>query len=157
MNNETLEYAKELKKRSERLISVEPETNDDRAEWDEALNHWDVLIDPRLLIKLCNLLEASIKINDDNNKLIEAFCADDTDWHKLVDKKNKESQQMINLIMKLVNKCHEIQSKLERVNNLEPVGYAAEIDINEIEIYGQLFLNEDPTEETNIPLYRLDK
>lgn len=48
-------------------------------------------------------------------------------------------------------------SRENLINNLEPVGYAAEIDINEIEIYGQLFLNEDPTEETNIPLYRLDK
>lgn len=48
-------------------------------------------------------------------------------------------------------------SRESLINNLEPVGYAAEIDINEIEIYGQLFLNEDPTEETNIPLYRLDK
>ena len=47
-------------------------------------------------------------------------------------------------------------SRESLINNLEPVGYAAEIDINEIEIYGQLFLNEDPTEETNIPLYRLD-
>ncbi|EJD6508526.1 hypothetical protein D0Z62_12245 [Providencia rettgeri] len=48
-------------------------------------------------------------------------------------------------------------SRESLINSLEPVGYAAEIDINEIEIYGQLFLNEDPTEETNIPLYRLDK
>ncbi|EOX9114267.1 hypothetical protein ACPW90_004119 [Providencia rettgeri] len=52
----------------------------------------------------------------------------------------------------IIDVCNE----LERINNLEPVGYAAEIDISEIEIYGQLFLNEDPTEETNIPLYRLD-
>ncbi|MEQ4671695.1 hypothetical protein AB7W30_17380 [Providencia manganoxydans] len=107
MNNEILEYAKELKKRSEKLISVEPETNADRAEWDEALNHWDALIDPRLLIKLCNLLESSIKINDDNNKLIEAFCADDADWHKLIDKKNMERSQLIDLIIKLAEKCHE--------------------------------------------------
>ncbi|EOA5628218.1 hypothetical protein MJ634_002915 [Providencia rettgeri] len=48
-------------------------------------------------------------------------------------------------------------SRESLINSLEPVGYAAEIDINEIEIYGQLFLNEDPTEETNILLYRLDK
>ncbi|ATG17280.1 hypothetical protein CO695_13610 [Providencia alcalifaciens] len=48
-------------------------------------------------------------------------------------------------------------SRESLINNLEPVGYAAEIDISEIEIYGQLFLNEYPTEETNIPLYRLDK
>lgn len=48
-------------------------------------------------------------------------------------------------------------SRESLINSLEPVGYATEIDINEIEIYGQLFLNEDPTEETNIPLYRLDK
>lgn len=48
-------------------------------------------------------------------------------------------------------------SRESLINSLEPVGYAAEIDINEIEIYGELFLNEDPTEEINIPLYRLDK
>lgn len=47
-------------------------------------------------------------------------------------------------------------SRESLINSLEPVGYAAEIDINEIEIYGQLFLNEDPTEDINVPLYRLD-
>nr|ELR5173114.1 hypothetical protein [Providencia rettgeri]ELR5195411.1 hypothetical protein [Providencia rettgeri] len=156
MNNEILEYAKELKKRSEILISVEPETNDDKAEWDEALNHWDVLIDPRLLIKLCNLLESSIKINDDNNKLIEAFCADDADWHKLVDKKNKESSQMVNLIMKLVNNLHEMQSKLERINNLQPVGYITSSGVDNIKEYGFTHVNEESSDIINIPLYQLD-
>lgn len=74
----------------------------------------------------------------------------------------KEEMKNNGLGMISITRMHQRQlsawqaSRESLINNLEPVGYAAEIDINEIEIYGQLFLNEDPTEETNTPLYRLD-
>ncbi|WP_368911511.1 hypothetical protein [Proteus vulgaris] len=73
MNNEILEYAKELKKRSESLIKAELENN----EFNYRLSDWDKLIHPKNLIKLCNALELSIKNNEDRSKIIEAFCADE--------------------------------------------------------------------------------
>lgn len=57
----------------------------------------------KVIIALCDELESLIKTNEDNNKLIEAFCADDVDWNKLIDKKNMESSRLIELIMKLAD------------------------------------------------------
>lgn len=53
MNNEILEYAKELKKRSESLIKAELENE----EFTFRLNDWDKLIHPKMLIQLCNEIE----------------------------------------------------------------------------------------------------
>lgn len=53
MNNEILEYAKELKKRSESLIKAELENN----EFNYRLSDWDKLIHPNKLIQLCNEVE----------------------------------------------------------------------------------------------------
>ncbi|NIA73991.1 hypothetical protein HBA43_15540 [Providencia rettgeri] len=118
------------------------------------LNHSQAL---KIIHKEYPELQRAYQINIESDRLIEAFCADDTELHKLLDKRDEENSILINLVVKLADKCSEMQKKLEHINNLPPVGYAAEIDISEIEIYGQIFLNEDPTEETNIPLYRLNK
>ncbi|EMN5659966.1 hypothetical protein NQ837_003296 [Providencia rettgeri] len=53
MNKELLEYAKELRKRSESLIKAELENN----EFNFRLSDWDKLIHPNKLIKLCNEVE----------------------------------------------------------------------------------------------------
>lgn len=53
MNKELLEYAKELKKRSESLIKAELENN----EFNFRLSDWDKLIHPNKLIQLCNEVE----------------------------------------------------------------------------------------------------
>lgn len=53
MNDEILEYAKELKKRSELLIKAELENE----EFTYRLNDWDKLIHPKMLIQLCNEIE----------------------------------------------------------------------------------------------------
>ncbi|HEM8180204.1 TPA: hypothetical protein U2M35_004125 [Providencia rettgeri] len=53
MNKELLEYAKELKKRSESLIKAELENE----EFTFRLNDWDKLIHPNKLIQLCNEVE----------------------------------------------------------------------------------------------------
>ncbi|CAG9416375.1 hypothetical protein [Providencia alcalifaciens] len=53
MNNELLEYAKELKKRSESLIKAELENN----EFNYRLSDWDKLIHPKKLIQLCDEVE----------------------------------------------------------------------------------------------------
>ncbi|HEM7518652.1 TPA: hypothetical protein U2J46_003013 [Providencia stuartii] len=53
MNDELLEYAKELKKRSESLIKAELENE----EFTYRLNDWDKLIHPKMLIQLCDEVE----------------------------------------------------------------------------------------------------
>ncbi|RFT11159.1 hypothetical protein DYB39_09335 [Providencia rettgeri] len=53
MNNEILEYAKELKKRSESLIKAELENN----EFTYNYVKWCQLIHPNKLIQLCNEIE----------------------------------------------------------------------------------------------------
>ncbi|MEQ5162202.1 hypothetical protein ABN196_16240 [Proteus terrae] len=53
MNDEMLEYAKELKKRSESLIKAELENE----EFTFRLNDWDKLIHPKKLIQLCDEVE----------------------------------------------------------------------------------------------------
>lgn len=50
MDKELLEYAKELKKRSESLIKAELENK----EFNFRLSDWDKLIHPNKLIQLCN-------------------------------------------------------------------------------------------------------
>lgn len=63
---------------------------------------------------MCNELESLIKTNGDNSKLIEAFCADDVDWNKLIDKKNMESSQLIELIMKLADElCNSKREQMK--------------------------------------------
>ncbi|HGN1205757.1 TPA: hypothetical protein ACKRPP_001175 [Proteus mirabilis] len=59
-------------------------------------------------------MESLIKTNGDNSKLIEAFCADDVDWNKLIDKKNMESSQLIELIMKLADElCNSKREQMK--------------------------------------------
>ncbi|MEX5402589.1 hypothetical protein WCD96_19205, partial [Proteus mirabilis] len=68
----------------------------------------------KVIIALCDELESLIKTNEDNNKLIEAFCADDVDWNKLIDKKNMESSRLIELIMKLADElCNSKRKQMK--------------------------------------------
>ncbi|MGO2306887.1 MAG: hypothetical protein ACTH5W_19535 [Providencia sp.] len=63
----------------------------------------------------------------------------------IADNKNPEKKVIIAL-------CDE----LERVNNLEPVVYASEKDIQDLKIFTYLFAEKQSYEPVNIPLYRLD-
>ncbi len=68
----------------------------------------------KVIVALCDELKSLIKTNEDNNKLIEAFCADDIDWNKLIDKKNMESSQLIELIMKLADElCNSKRKQMK--------------------------------------------
>ncbi|EPF4713906.1 MULTISPECIES: hypothetical protein [Proteus] len=68
----------------------------------------------KVIVALCDELESLIKTNEDNNKLIEAFCADDVDWNKLIDKKNMESSRLIELIMKLADElCNSKRKQMK--------------------------------------------
>lgn len=60
---------------------------------------------------------------------------------------NKEPEKKV-----IIALCDE----LERVNNLEPVVYASEKDIQDLKIFTYLFAEKQSYEPVNIPLYRLD-
>lgn len=108
MNNEILELAKELK--ADALLT--------RRYQIAKCSVWS-----DQLIKLCEHVERISQTNEDSAKLIEAFCADDTEWHKLLDSKEQENSTLISLVVKLADKCSEMQNEIERINNLQPVAW----------------------------------
>ncbi|HGN9440858.1 TPA: hypothetical protein ACK0HB_003652 [Proteus mirabilis] len=63
----------------------------------------------------------------------------------IVDNKEPEKKVIIAL-------CNE----LERITDLNPVGYIMESSFDNIKEYGYTHLNEKRIEKINIPLYKLD-
>ncbi|HJF24556.1 MAG TPA: hypothetical protein K8V18_06150 [Proteus mirabilis] len=63
----------------------------------------------------------------------------------IVDNKEPERKVIIAL-------CNE----LERITDLNPVGYIMESSFDNIKEYGYTHLNEERSEKINIPLYKLD-
>lgn len=61
---------------------------------------------------------------------------------------NKEPERKV-----IIALCNE----LERITDLNPVGYIMESGFDNIKEYGYTHLNEERSEKINIPLYRLDK
>ncbi|WP_284313032.1 hypothetical protein [Proteus mirabilis] len=61
---------------------------------------------------------------------------------------NKEPEKKV-----IIALCNE----LERIADLNPVGYIMESSFDNIKEYGYTHLNEERSEKINIPLYRLDK
>lgn len=70
------------------------------------------------------------------------------DYTKGMIQDNKEPEKKV-----IIALCDE----LERINNLEPVVYASEKDIQDLKIFTYLFAEKQSYEPVNIPLYRLDK
>ncbi|CAB5650606.1 hypothetical protein AB6H26_11140 [Providencia hangzhouensis] len=81
------------------------------------LNHSQAL---NIIRKEYPELQRVHQINSESAKLIEAFCADDAEWHKLLDTREQENSTLIRLVVKLADKCTEMQKELERINNLLP-------------------------------------
>nr|WP_282559014.1 hypothetical protein [Providencia heimbachae] len=59
-------------------------------------------------------LQRAHVINAENTKLIEAFCADDADWHKLLDKRDEGNSTLIDVVIKLADKCNKMQKEIEK-------------------------------------------
>lgn len=162
MNNKMLELAKELKAAAIKLklnkydhVWLKNELIDD---WSHGspYEYFALLSNYHQVIELCECIEHAHKVNEDSSKLIEAFCADDVEWHKLLDAREQENSTLINLVVKLADKCSEMQKELERTNNLKPVVYVSEKDISDLKIFTYLFAEKQSSESVNIPLYRLD-
>lgn len=99
MNNKMLELAKELK--ADALLT--------RRYQIAKCSVWsDQLID------LCEHVEKISQANEDSTQLIEAFCADDAEWHKLLDSKEQENSTLISLVIKLADKCNKMQKEIEK-------------------------------------------
>ncbi|WP_272575708.1 hypothetical protein [Providencia sp. PROV273] len=156
MNNEMLELAKELKANA--LLT--------RRYQIAKCSVWS-----DQLINLCEHVEKTSQANEDSTKLIEAFCADDAEWHKLLDAREQENLTLISLVVKLADKYSEMQKELERINNLQPVLFTIEdgsgcLHFNRVtktngeELSHQLNIlqRNKPEQQFNIAkLYRLDK
>ncbi|MBS0918211.1 hypothetical protein [Providencia rettgeri] len=69
------------------------------------------------------------------NKINSGECIDEYNWQDIIDV------------------CNE----LERINNLEPVGYMRLEGSNNIKEYGFTHIYEEKFDKETIPLYRLDK
>lgn len=99
MNNKMLELAKELK--ADALLT--------RRYQIAKCSVWsDQLID------LCEHVEKISQANEDSTKLIEAFCADDAEWHKLLDASEQENSTLISLVIKLADKYNKMQKEIEK-------------------------------------------
>ncbi|EMY0057909.1 hypothetical protein AAIB98_004098 [Providencia rettgeri] len=151
MNNEMLKLAKELK--ADALLT--------RRYQIAKCSVWsDQLID------LCEHVEKISQANEDSTKLIEAFCADDAEWHKLLDTREQENSTLISLVVKLADKCSEMKQELERINKLQPVAWMYPVFHDE-----KMQFTTDAVTSENIdihfqshgsplkvtPLYKLDK
>ena len=99
MNNKMLELAKELK--ADALLT--------RRYQIAKCSVWS-----DQLIKLCEHVERISQTNEDSAKLIESFCADDTEWHKLLDASEQENSTLISLVIKLADKCNKMQKEIEK-------------------------------------------
>lgn len=151
MNNKMLELAKELK--ADALLTRRYQIAKCSV-WGEQL------------IKLCEYVERTYQANAENTKLIEAFCADDAEWHKLLDAREQESSTLISLVIKLADKYTEVQKELQRINNLQPVAWMYPVFHDE-----KMQFTTDAVASENIdfhlqsygsplkvtPLYKLDK
>ncbi len=151
MNNKMLELAKELK--ADALLT--------RRYQIAKCSVWS-----DQLIKLCEHVEKISQANEDSTKLIEAFCNDDAEWHKLLDTREQENSKLIRLVVKLADKYSEIQKELERINNLQPVAWMYPVFHDE-----KMQFTTDAVASKNIdihfqshgsplkvtPLYKLDK
>lgn len=60
---------------------------------------------------------------------------------------NKEPEKKV-----IIALCDE----LERITDLNPIGYIMESSFDNIKEYGYTHLNEERSEKINIPLYKLD-
>lgn len=142
MNNKMLELAKELK--ADALLT--------RRYQIAKCSVWsDQLID------LCEYVEKISQTNEESTKLIEAFCADDAEWHKLLDSKEQENSTLISLVVKLADKYSEVQKELDRIGTLSPIGYIDSLSTQDLKCGVTALLFVRKTEPNQIPLYRLDK
>ncbi len=142
MNNKMLELAKELK--ADALLT--------RRYQIAKCSVWsDQLID------LCEYVEKISQTNEESTKLIEAFCADDAEWHKLLDSKEQENSTLISLVVKLADKYSEVQKELDRISTLSPIGYIDSLSTQDLKCGVTALLFVRKTEPNQIPLYRLDK
>lgn len=142
MNNKMLELAKELK--ADALLT--------RRYQIAKCSVWsDQLID------LCEYVEKISQTNEESTKLIEAFCADDAEWHKLLDSKDQENSTLISLVVKLADKYSEVQKELDRISTLSPIGYIDSLSTQDLKCGVTALLFVRKTEPNQIPLYRLDK
>lgn len=67
------------------------------------------------LIDLCEHVEKISQANKDSTKLIEACCADDAEWHKLLNVREQENSTLISLVIKLADKCTKIQQEIKQL------------------------------------------
>ncbi|MGO2335937.1 hypothetical protein [Providencia sp.] len=142
MNNKMLELAKELK--ADALLT--------RRYQIAKCSVWS-----DQLINLCEHVEKTFQANEESTKLIEAFCADDAEWHKLLDAREQENLTLISLVVKLADKCSEMQKELDHINNLKPIGYMESKGEKWIRIHGFTHINEEKSRANSIPVYRLNK
>lgn len=100
MNNKMLELAKELKAAAIKLkvnkydhVWLKNELTDD---WSHGspYEYFALLSNYHQVIKLCEYIEHASTVNGDNSKLIQAFCSDDAECHKLLDAKEQEIKQL---------------------------------------------------------------
>ncbi|MEQ5184099.1 hypothetical protein ABN222_06160 [Providencia alcalifaciens] len=172
MNNKMLELAKELKAAAIKLkvnkydhVWLKNELTDDWCHG-SPYEYFALLSNYHQVIELCEYIEHASKINEYSSRIIEAFCADDAEWHKLLDASEQESSTLISLVVKLADKYTEVQKELERINNLQPVAWMYPVFHDE-----KMQFTTDAVASENIdihfqshgsplkvtPLYKLDK
>ncbi|EMB3084811.1 hypothetical protein U8233_004885, partial [Providencia rettgeri] len=90
-------------------------------------------------------------------EIIKAACADDVDWHNLINNKEHERALLIALINHISDEYTKIKFELERINNLEPVGYISQDGLNSLSDDCDAITSSKQQYNKVIPLYRLDK
>ncbi|MBD2784711.1 hypothetical protein ID858_10500 [Xenorhabdus sp. DI] len=114
MNNDVIELARKIKRRSELVLQAERENNG------EFYKHWgklDLMMSPQNLIKLCGAVEKLAEYE----RIIGAYEQDNADWHKLADRDGSAICRLVDIVLNL-------QSKLAKYENMEPVAYYNLID-----------------------------
>lgn len=140
MNNKMLELAKELK--ADALLTRRYQ-----------IARCSVWIDQ--LIDLCEHVEKISQANEDSTKLIEAFCADDAEWHKLLDAREQENSTLISLIVKLVSSesfglhidadtvLWWMKQSAEARSAIVDVGYWLDESLGDLNLFAERVLTDD--------------
>ena len=139
MNNQLLELAKRLKFKAKENIGIS-----------------DIEVAPDIIIQMCEYIEKTSARYAECEEIIKAACADDVDWHNLINNKEHERALMIALINHISDEYTKIKFELERINNLEPVGYMESNGVDYINKHGFTHINAEKSGSINIPLYKLD-
>ncbi|MEX0557516.1 ead/Ea22-like family protein [Raoultella terrigena] len=160
MTTDITELAPAMKAAAEKYrLTLEAHRNNPRdydtvAAWDEATSEFMELVDSDELNIISGLVEALEKAQTGEKQwreVVDAFCTDDADWHKLTDSTNELISFLSVALCKQADRIAELEREHE---NLRPVGVMSEKAYHRLENRESRFIELWPRPEIYLPRKR---